>query len=160
MKIPLILCVVCILLLAACGGGSTNDSPSVQEPNTVTADVVTSDNNPDALNVPDGFDYKMHRDITVRLQVLDHNQNPGRFIGVQIFEPSHAPNKNPRAKIPAVAKLPKLILRGQTNQTGYFEQQLRIPGHLEQLEVQVSQLGIINRAVLNVSSHDLFHEFR
>ena len=73
MKVPLILCVLCILLLAACGGSSTNDSPSVQEPTTVTTDVVISDNNPDALNVPDGFDCKMHRDITVGLQVLDHN---------------------------------------------------------------------------------------
>jgi len=125
---------VLTLLLISCGGGKSKSNSAPSEP------VM---NNPDALSVPNGFDYKMDRDIQFNLQVLDHNGVPGKFIGIQIFEPSLT-----------------LIYSGQTNSEGYLEEVVRIPMHLESVQVQASQVGINNLVSLDVNKDVIFHEFK
>ena len=85
----------------------------------------------------------MDRDIQFNLQVLDHNGVPGKFIGIQIFEPSLT-----------------LIYSGQTNSEGYLEEVVRIPMHLESVQVQASQIGINNLVSLDVNKNVIFHEFK
>lgn len=139
-------------LLIACGGGSSSGQTTTLEPEVPN----NQSDNPDALNVPDGFDYKMHRDVTLKLQVLDHNSNPGKYIGVQVFEADSAGDINN----PSNMENPNIIFRGQTDVNGYFEDQIRLPSHSKEILVQVSQLGIENSAVLTINNHDIFHEFK
>jgi len=154
MKFQFMVIASAVLFLSACGGTSTSNNSSV------VSDSKSDNSNSEALNVPDGFDYRMHKDLTIRLQVLDHNQHPGRFIGVQVFEPLETAMQNEESSAPNLSAKPKLILRGQTDGLGYFEDNIRLPGHLKEVEIQVSQLGIENRAVLSIGNHDLFHEFK
>ena len=159
MKILFLAITSAALLLSACGGKSSSNNSSVVSDSK--PDIPPSHNtNSEAFNVPDGFDYRMHKDLTIRLQVLDHNENPGRFIGVQVFEPLETAMQNEESSAPNLSAKPKLILRGQTDGLGYFEDNIRLPGHLKEVEIQVSQLGIENRAVLSIGNHDLFHEFK
>lgn len=139
------------LLLISCGGGkSESNSPP----------IGSEKNNPSALNVPNGFDYKMDRDIQFNLQVLDHNGVPGKFIGIRIYEPSDHELSSDEVSAPSIAPAPVLIYSGQTNSTGYLEEIVRIPMHLESVQVQVSQLGINNRVALDVDKNVIFHEFK
>jgi hypothetical protein len=117
-------------------------------------------NNPSALNVPNGFDYKMDRDIQFNLQVLDHNGVPGKFIGIRIYEPSNHELSSDDVSAPSIEPTPILIYSGQTNSTGYLEEIVRIPMHLESVQVQVSQLGINNRVDLDINKTVIFHEFK
>jgi hypothetical protein len=139
------------LLLISCGGENS-------ESNSPPTDL--EENNPSALNVPNGFDYKMDRDIQFNLQVLDHNGVPGKFIGIQIYEPSKHVLSSDDVSAPSIAPAPVLIYSGQTNSTGYLEEIVRIPMHLESVQVQVSQLGINNRVALDVDKNVISHEFK
>jgi len=146
----LLFCILTLLLISCGGEKSESSSPPIQ----------LEENNPSALNVPNGFDYKMDRDIQFNLQVLDHNGVPGKFIGIQIYEPSKHELSNDDTSAPSIAPAPILIYSGQTNSTGYLEEVVRIPMHLESVQVQVSQLGINNRVSLNVNRTVIFHEFK
>lgn len=142
---------VLTLLLISCGGGKSKS-------NNPPTDPVIS--NPDALSVPNGFDYKMDRDIQFNLQVLDHNGVPGKFIGIRIYEPSEHQLSNDDVPAPSIAPTAVLIYSGQTNSTGYLEDIVRIPMHLESVQVQASQIGINNLVSLDVSKNVIFHEFK
>jgi hypothetical protein len=141
---------ISILLLISCGGGKSKSTPPIQ----------VKMNNPSALNVPNGFDYKMDRDIQFNLQVLDHNGVPGKFIGIRIYEPSNHELSSDDVSAPSIEPTPILIYSGQTNSTGYLEEIVRIPMHLESVQVQVSQLGINNRVDLDINKTVIFHEFK
>ena len=142
---------VLTLLLISCGGGKSKSNSAPSEP------VM---NNPDALSVPNGFDYKMDRDIQFNLQVLDHNGAPGKFIGIRIYEPSEHVLSNDDAPAPSIAPTAVLIYSGQTNSTGYLEEIVRIPMHLASVQVQASQLGISNVVTLDTNKNVIFHEFK
>ena len=146
---PLLMCCAALMV-----GGCGEDSAE--------ADAVDSNDAQETkpLSVPDGFDYNMNRDITLRVQVLDHNGNPGKQVGVQIYKPDHFELSDARQAVPATAPLPDLISRGQTDSQGYFEQEVRIPGHLTHIKVQVSQIGIHNVAELEINTDTIFHEFK
>ncbi len=146
-----ILFAISILLLISCGGGKSKSNNASVEPGI---------NNPDALNVPNGFDYKMDRDIQFNLQVLDHNGAAGNFIGIKIYEPSQHKLSNNDVPAPSIAPTAILIYSGQTNSTGYFEDIVRIPMHLETVQIQVSQLGINNLVTLDINKNVIFHEFK
>lgn len=135
--------------LFACGGSNSKDGQSQAKPAE-----------PQPLSVPDGFDYNMNRDISLRIQVLDHNGLPADRVGVQIFQPDNFRPSADDQPSPEAAPLPDLISRGQTNSQGYFEQQIRLPGHLRSIRVQVSQLGINNSAELAINTNTVFHEFK
>ncbi len=124
-------------------------------------DPPLNTDNPSALNVPDGFDYKMDRDITFKLQVLDHNGFPGQFIGIQIFEQSGQEVIDEDSSEPTHTTSATLIFSGQTNEMGYLEEIIQLPMHLENVQVQASQLGINNRVTLNTKTNTnvIFHEF-
>lgn len=135
---------VLTLLLISCGGDKSKSNNTPADPDISNPDISNpAINNPAALNIPDGFDYKMDRDIQFNLQVLDHNGVPGKFIGIRIYSPSEA-----------------LIYSGQTDSTGYLEDIVRIPMHLESVQVQASQLGINNLVTLDVNKNVIFHEFK
>lgn len=123
-------------------------------------DSLTHKNNPTSLNVPDGFDYKMDRDIQFKLQVLDPNGNPGRLIGIRIYEPSEHELSTTETAIPSIEPIPALIYAGQTDATGYLEEVVRIPMHLKSVQVQASQLGINNLVTLSITNDVIFHEFK
>ena len=156
------------LLLSGCGAGSgsdTNAGTSINNDPTVSQPIS------DALQVPDDFDYDMNQSVTLRIQVLDHNGNPGKHIAVTISEaatadnsgqppPAHAAAGGKAGYQPVSVALANVISRGQTDQFGYFEQQLHLPGHLTRLQVQVSQLGINNQALLDIRHSTVFHEFK
>ncbi len=116
--------------------------------------------NNQALNVPDGFDYKMDRDITLQLQVFDHNGIEAQQVGIKVYEPSKATIPSPSDPAPAIAQMPSLIFAGQTNNLGYLEESIVIPMHLERIEVQVSQVGINNTVLLPVNNNIIFYEFK
>lgn len=146
--------------LTGCGGGGSGGSGSAP------ADTSQTPSTPDhpadnlSLDVPADFDYDMNQDVTLRIQVLDHNGNPGKHIAVTISEPltfALSPVEDP---VPQPAPLSSVVSRGQTNAQGYFEQTIRLPGHLDKVRVQVSQLGIENVAVLDINSATVFHEFK
>ena len=146
--------------LTGCGGGGSGGSGSAP------ADTSQTPSTPDhpadnlSLDVPADFDYDMNQDVTLRIQVLDHNGNPGKHIAVTISEPltfALSPTEDP---VPQPAPLSSVVSRGQTNAQGYFEQTIRLPGHLNKVRVQVSQLGIENVAVLDINSATVFHEFK
>lgn len=137
------------VVLPGCNSTDKNSSRS----DTTTQETL----NP--MSVPDGFDYQMNQDLTVRIQVLDHNGAPADRVGVQISEANNFTLASDDAAVPTAAPLPNLISRGQTDPQGYFEQTVRLPGHARQVVVQVSQLGITNRAVLDINGSTLFHEF-
>lgn len=139
------------VMLSACGSDQKNSDT------TNTADISK---NSQPLSVPDGFGYQMNRDLMVRIQVLDHNGQPADRVGVQISEASDFTPADSKTSAPTIAPRANLISRGQTDQQGYFEQTLRLPGHAKQVVVQVSQLGIANRAVLDINGSTLFHEFK
>lgn len=141
------LLMVCSASLLACGGSSDDQPP-------------TTSQEQQPLSVPDGFDYNMNRDITLRVQVLDHNGLPADRIGVQVYQPDTAELSAPEEASPAISANNALISRGQTDALGYFEQQIRIPGHLSHVKVQVSQLGIHNIAELEINTETVFHEFK
>jgi len=126
---------------------------------TSRQDPSLNSDNPSALNVPDGFDYKMDRDITFKLQVLDHNGLPGQFIGIQVYEQSEQEVYDDSSSVPIISTSATLIFSGQTNDNGYLEEIIRIPMHLESVQVQASQLGINNRVTLNTNTDVIFHEF-
>ena len=138
------------LLLACAGDQSKNNFPAKSNGN----------NNPDSLNVPDGFDYKMDRDITFKLQVLDHNGKPGKYIGIKIYEPSEHVLSSDDTSMPNIEPKAILIYSGQTNGKGYLEESVTIPMHLKSVQVQASQLGINNLADLAVNKPVVFHEFK
>lgn len=147
----ILLFVALTLSLVACGGGKSKS-------NSDTSDPLT--NNPSALNVPDGFDYKMDRDIKFNLQVLDHNGIPGKFIGVRIYEPSYHTLSADDVPAPSAEPTAVLIYSGQTNSTGYLEEVVRVPMHLDSVQIQVSQLGINNQITLDADKSVIFHEFK
>lgn len=146
----LLFCILTLLLISCGGGKSESNSPP----------IGSEKNNPSALNVPNGFDYKMDRDIQFNLQVLDHNGTPGKFIGIRIYEPSGHQLSNDDVPAPSIAPTAVLIYSGQTNSTGYLEETVRIPMHLASVQVQVSQLGINNRVTLDTNKTVIFHEFK
>jgi len=133
---------------------------SCVKPKPKNNDLEIDIENPSALNIPDGFDYKMDRDIQFNLQVLDHNGTPGRFIGIRIYEPSNHELSNNDTEIPDIADSAALIFSGQTNNMGYLEETVRIPMHLESVQIQASQLGINNLVTLNLNNDVIFHEFK
>ena len=153
--------------LTGCGGGGSGGSGSApadtsQNPATTPSTPVTTPDPADnlSLDAPADFDYDMNQDVTLRIQVLDHNGNPGKHIAVTISEPltfALSPVEDP---VPQPAPLSSVVSRGQTNAQGYFEQTIRLPGHLDKVRVQVSQLGIENVAVLDINSATVFHEFK
>ena len=146
---PLLICSAA-LLLSGCGEDSAKSDATDKNATQETKPLV----------VPDGFDYNMNRDITLRVQVLDHNGNPGKQVGVQVYQPDNFKPSEADQATPAAAPLPDLISRGQTDSQGFFEQQIRLPGHLTHLKVQVSQLGIHNVAELEINTDTIFHEFK
>jgi hypothetical protein len=139
------------LLLISCGK---------DEPKPDKNELAINNDNPSALNVPDGFDYKMDRDIQFNLQVLDHNGTPGKFIGIRIYEPSDHQLSSNETAIPNIASSAVLIFSGQTNSMGYLEETVLIPMHLESVQIQASQLGINNLVTLNLNNDVIFHEFK
>ncbi len=141
---------ISILLLISCGGGKSKSNTPIE----------LETNNPSALNVPNGFDYKMDRDIQFNLQVLDHNGAAGNFIGIKIYEPSQHELSNDDVPAPSIAPTAILIYSGQTNSAGYFEDIISIPMHLEAVQIQVSQLGINNLVTLDINKNVIFHEFK
>lgn len=151
-----ILFAVLTLLLISCGGDKSKSNNTPADPDINNPAI----NNPAALNIPDGFDYKMDRDIQFNLQVLDHNGVPGKFIGIKIYEPSEHQLSNDDESAPSIAPTAVLIYSGQTNSTGYLEDVVRIPMHLESVQVQASQLGINNLVILDVNKTVIFHEFK
>ena len=119
--------------------------------------VDSQQNNPDGLNVPNGFDYKTHRDITVRLQVLDHTGFPAQQVGVRIYPVSETFHNDPI--LDSTDALSSPIYKNQTNNSGYLEDQIRVPGHWASIYVVVNQLGIQNSVILPIEDYDIFHEF-
>lgn len=149
--------------LTGCGGGGSGGSGSA--PADTSQNPVTTPSTPDSadnlsLDVPADFDYDMNQDVTLRIQVLDHNGNPGKHIAVTISEPLPFTLSAVEDPVPQPAPLSSVVSRGQTNAQGYFEQTIRLPGHLDKVRVQVSQLGIENVAVLDINSATVFHEFK
>lgn len=116
--------------------------------------------NNQALNVPDGFDYKMDRDITLQLQVFDHNGTEAQQVGIKVYEPSKATTALPSDSAPVITDIPSLIFSGQTNSLGYLEESVVIPMHLEKIEIQVSQVGINNSVLLPLNNNVIFYEFK
>lgn len=147
-----ILFTISILLLISCGGEKSKSKSNLP--------LELETNNPSALNVPNGFDYEMDRDIQFNLQVLDHNGAAGKFIGIRIYEPAKHELSNDDVPAPSIAPKAILIYSGQTNSTGYLEDIVRIPMHLETVQIQVSQLGINNLVTLDINKNVVFHEFK
>lgn len=145
--------------LAACGGGGSGKGGSGGSSSTQPALPPTETDNTH-LVVPEDFDYNMNQDITLRIQVLDHNGNPGKHIAVTVTEATSFELSQDEDPVPQPAPLQNVISRGQTDAQGYFEQLIRLPGYLREVRVQVSQLGIDNVAVLNINNPVIFHEFK
>lgn len=122
--------------------------------------TATFKENPNALNIPDGFDYKMDRDITFKIQVLDHNGLPSRHIGIQVYEFSGQEVVDEHLSAPTIPSAAILIFSGQTDEFGYLEESIRIPMHLTSVQIQASQLGINNRVTMNTNTDVIFHEFK
>lgn len=116
--------------------------------------------NTQALNVPDGFDYKMDRNIRFQLQVFDHNGIEAQQVGIKIYYPVQSRQTSPSDSLPSIADIPSLIFSGQTDSHGYLEETLVIPVHLKSIQVQTSQLGIINKVSLPLNSHVIYHAFK
>ena len=81
------ICFHTLLLLTAisltgCGGGGSGGSGSApaDTSQTPSTPVTTPDHPADnlSLDVPADFDYDMNQDVTLRIQVLDHNSKPGQ----------------------------------------------------------------------------------
>ena len=145
-------CYLALLLLVACSDEKTKAA-------NVLIDNPPQEN-PSALNVPNGFAYKMDRDITFHLQVFDHNGNAGYNIGIRIYEPSSHQLSSNELSAPAIAPKQAIIYSGQTDEFGYFEETVILPMHLENIYVQASQLGIQNSVIIDVNGDSIYYQFK
>jgi hypothetical protein len=102
----------------------------------------------------------MDRDITLQLQVFDHNGIEAQQVGIKVYEPSKATTSLPSDSAPVIADTPSLIFSGQTNNLGYLEESIIIPMHLEEIEIQVSQVGINNTVSLPLNNNIISYEFK
>ena len=145
----------CLIFLSiiSCGGKADRDKK------VAIISPLPTTNNSDGLNIPDGFDYQMNRDINFSFQVLDHNGSPGYFIGIRIYETTDHKMSSINESEPSIAPHPILIYSGQTDVLGYFAETIRLPMHLKSVQVQASQLGINNSIILEIRTDNIFHQF-
>jgi hypothetical protein len=94
-----------------------------------------------SLKIPADFDYSTTQDVTVRVTVSDvaGSVSPGTEVVVGGTGEELVPGN--------------IYTRGITNETGSFEQVVRIPARIAALRVQASIVGITNRADASIENN-------
>ncbi len=98
-----------------------------------------------SLNVPKGFDYATTQDIQVDIQVKSPNGNPYQKVMVAIYAVD-SQGFNP-------------LVRGVTDAEGRYQDLMRIPGYHQDLQIQVSALGIENYQRVKIVNDQLIAQF-
>lgn len=98
-----------------------------------------------SLNVPKGFDYATTQDVQVDIQVKSPNGNPYQKVMVAIYAVD-SQGFNP-------------LVRGVTDAEGRYQDLMRIPGYHQDLQIQVSALGIENYQRVKIVNDQLIAQF-
>lgn len=97
----------------------------------------------ESLNVQQNFDYSSTQDVAVKLSVFNPNAKAYSGVPVAVFD---VDSQEP-------------LLKGVTNPNGVFEQMLRVPAHVKNVNVQVSAIGIDNSASLPIQAGQVIATF-
>lgn len=130
--------------------GAQNTQPSKNTPNASLSstrnDYLSTTPSASAienLNVQQNFDYSSTQDVAVKLSVFNPNTKAYSGVPIAVFGTDS----------------PKALLQGVTNTNGVFEQMIRVPAHVKNVNVQVSAIGIDNSASLPIQAGKVIASF-
>ncbi len=101
----------------------------------------------DQIAVPQGFDFSMTKDVTVKVTVADDTGKilPGSLVTVGNTEEQLVPGN--------------ILARGITNDQGLFERVIRVPAHYGALRVQALRSGEGQETDAAISNNEVFVAF-
>jgi len=93
------------------------------------------------LDIPDDFDYGTSRQVAVELTVCTPNGHPFPGVGLLILPP---PTDSSTSA--------EILWQGSTDATGRYRETIQVPARFAALRVVISAIGIVNDAVVPISS--------
>lgn len=94
-------------------------------------------------NVPENFNYATTQEITVDINLKDHNGAPLQGLRVNLYSPD----------------LEKHIASGVSNSNGDYNSLVRIPTYLDEVRIRINYIGFDNDRTVKISGSNLIADF-